>query len=323
MAIADKTLGSLGEFGLIDLIRQKFRVPHGTVGIGDDCAVIPSGTDDLLVTTDMLVEGIHFLGDKIAPEQLGYKSVAVNLSDIAAMGGEGVGTFLSIALPPSTPQQWAERFIEGYRAISDRYGVPLLGGDTTSSGNDIVVNVAVLGRLPHGKAKLRSAARLGDTVAVTGTLGDSGGGLRIILEERPHDKDAKFLLDRHLAPLPQMELGATLGGSEQVHAMMDISDGIASDLRHILSASGVGAVVDLEQLPLSEPLRRTASLYGWQAERIAASAGEDYELLFTIDPSAALPKGTTAIGRIVEGSGIEWRSGGRRLEDNIMGFRHF
>ena len=300
-------MSHIGEFDLIGRISSRFAgkdncstAPDGVLGIGDDCAVIPQRAGmDTLVTTDLLIEDRHFLLSDISPEQLGWKSAAVNISDIAAMGGRPVATFLSIALPKRLPlrqedppgdqspdhryreglfrlpdgggksspvedgcadseggsvEKWVDRFIDGYKAMCDKFGVPLLGGDTSASPDKLFINVTVLGECPHGKALRRSGARPGDLICVTGTLGDSAAGLRLVLErsashsephschsERSEESPAApelTLIRRHYCPMPRVAEGQALAAVPGVHAMMDISDGIASDLRHILKASG-------------------------------------------------------------------------------------
>lgn len=326
MATKNNPAMANGEFGFIEKIKKLFGTTEGLVGIGDDCAVIPMGESDLLVTTDMLIEGVHFLRSDATPEQVGYKSVAVNLSDIAAMGGRPIGTFLSIALPKDAQGEWAERFMEGFAEISRHYGVPLLGGDTTSSLRDVAVNVAVVGTCPHGKAILRSGARVGDTIFVTGPLGDSGAGLKLLLEKAERTPEEDFLVERHYTPTPRLGEGLALAATGLVGAMMDISDGIASDLGHILKASGVGARVELDALPTSEQLERVCERKGWSAFEIAASAGEDYELLLTaseeITQMVDFP--LYPIGKIIDGGAeIEWRKGDERCDFTSVGFTHF
>lgn len=311
-------LSDIGEFGLISSIKTRFDVPDGITGIGDDCAIIPqTGGLDTLVSTDMLVEGSHFLVEDVSPHDLGWKTVAVNLSDIAAMGGEPVGTFLSIALPRSLDTSWVDAFIEGYREISAEYAVPLLGGDTTASPDRLCLNVAVLGQCPHGSALTRSAARVGDLICVTGTLGDSACGLKAILEGVERSEEVQYLIDRHYLPRPRVSEGAALRDCAGIHSMMDVSDGIASDLLHILEASGVGAEIDEASLPLSDELLSVSSRYGWDAVELAVSGGEDYELLFTMAPGTVLSIPFHVIGRVTEGNGIRWSG------HNHMGFRHF
>ena len=329
-ATKEMSLTDLGEFGLIGRIRERFPAPEGVTGIGDDCAVIPQRSgQDTLVSTDMLVEGTHFLRDRVSPYQLGWKSAAVNLSDIAAMGGQPTATFLSVALPPDLEADWMGEFLRGYAEISARFGAALLGGDTTASPDRICLNVAVLGACPARAARLRSAAQAGDLVCVTGTLGDSAAGLRAILEGVETDADIQALINRHYLPLPRVAEGLRLAATPGVHAMMDISDGIGSDLRHILEASGVGAVIDVPALPLSPALQRTCSRLGWDAAALATGGGEDYELLFTCTPEAekALEVPHTVIGAVTERrlrtepgmTDVEWRG----AEGPVSGFDHF
>lgn len=315
----------LGEFGLIDRIRKMTSVPDPSwVGIGDDCAVIPLSPEtggapasDLLVSTDMLVEGTHFLMEDISPRQLGWKSAAVNISDIAAMGGKPIATFLSLALPKTLPEQWMQEFMEGYNEISEKYGAALLGGDTTCSPDRICINVAVLGTCPRGKAKLRSAARPGDLVCVTGTLGDSAAGLRLILGGQKGA--APRLMDRHYTPTPRVEEGLALSCLPGVHAMMDISDGVGSDLRHILDESGVGARIDTGKLPISKELQDLCIKKGWDPRELALCGGEDYELLFTMDPQETPDIPYTVIGEITANPTVTWEGGSR----DYMGYKHF
>ena len=316
-----------GEFELIDHIRGHFtEVPQGVVGIGDDCAIIEGEGEEWLFSTDLVVEGVHFLRTKSSPEDVGWKSAAVNLSDIAAMGGEPAATFLSIALPKDAQGEWAERFVEGYAAISHHYGVPLLGGDTTSSLRDVAINVGVLGKAPKGTSLLRSGARVGDTIFVTGPLGDSGAGLKVLLGDIPTDDTTAYLTTKHNRPTPRIAEAIALRKTGKVGAMMDISDGIASDLRHILRASGVGAWVELRSLPLSPQLRTICEREGWSATELATSAGEDYELLLTAPEEIAqeVDFSLYPIGKITEGeSEIEWYDGGKKVTLKTNGFTHF
>ena len=314
----------IGEFELIRRIRDSFGVPEGIVGIGDDCAIIPQSSGlDTLVSTDMLVEGTHFLLNDVSPHDLGWKSAAVNISDIAAMGGRPTFTFLSVAIPANIPLKWIDDFIAGYIELSEKYGVILLGGDTTSSDSLLCINVTVIGEIGHGRAKMRRSALPGDLICVTGTLGDSAGGLKVILSGIERDESARKLVERHYKPCPRVEEGRRLASIQGVHAMMDISDGIGSDLRHILKESGAGAEIHLDRLPVSKELSEVAGREDWNIEELAASGGEDYELLFTIAPESEslisdLPY--SVIGVITDGTGIRWTGG--KAED-YSGFRHF
>lgn len=314
-----------GEFGFIDFIRSHFPDHDGTIGIGDDCAVMPSGEGELLFSTDLLMEGVHFLRNESSPEDVGWKAAAVNLSDIAAMGGTPVATFLSIALPKDAQGEWADRFIEGYTDISRQYDVPLLGGDTTSSLRDIAVNVGVLGRCPSGRRLMRNGAKVGETIYVTGPLGDSAGGLQAILKGIERTEDVTRLICRHKRPIPRIEAGRLLMESGKAGAMMDISDGIGSDLRHIMKASGVGAVIDLEKLPLSPELVSVCKEQGWDIYEMATSGGEDFELMFTAPAGLEneLDIAVYPIGKIVPGNELSWRFSNEPMDRDFDGYKHF
>lgn len=314
-----------GEFGFIDFIKVNFPDPEGTFGIGDDCAVMPAGEGELLYSTDLMMEGVHFLRNESSPEDVGWKAAAVNLSDIAAMGGTPVATFLSIALPEDAQGEWAERFIQGYVQISRQHDVPLLGGDTTSSLRDIVVNVGVLGRCRSGKRLMRSGAKVGETIYVTGPLGASAGGLQAILKGIDRNEDVKILIERHKRPVPRVEEGRILMECGKVGAMMDISDGIASDLRHIMKASGIGAVIDLEKIPCSPQLLSLCAQQGWDRYELATSGGEDFELLFTgpEDLENELNINVYPIGKTVHGNELTWTVSGKAVDLDYMGYNHF
>lgn len=314
-----------GEFGLIDFINAHFHAPAGMVGIGDDCAIVPGPDEDTLVSTDMLLEGIHFLRAHATPEDIGWKAAAVNMSDIAAMGGIPVATFLSIALPKDAQGEWAERFIKGYAEISTKYGVPLLGGDTTSSLRDIAINVGIKGRCDHGKALGRGGAKVGHTIFVTGPLGDSGAGLKALLTGIERTPEVEKLIYRHLRPEPRLAEGQKLLSTNIVGAMMDLSDGLASDLGHILRASKVGAQVDLNALPLSAELVEVCRKQRWRARTLAASAGEDYELLLTgpAEIASAVDFPLYPVGTITDTIGIEWQRSGKTVKFKAQGFSHF
>ena len=316
------------EFGLISKISAAFPdLPEGCEGIGDDCAILPQRDGmQTLVSTDMLVEGTHFLLRDIAARDLGWKSAAVNISDIAAMGGYPKASFLSLALPPSVSESWAEEFIAGYRDISLHYGCPLMGGDTTRSPERLCINVAVLGEAPRGSARKRSDARSGDLVCVSGPLGDSAAGLDVILSGCSRGELEQQLVNRHYHPIPRVETGLMLASWSEVHAMMDISDGIGSDLRHILDASKLSARIDCARLPLSDHMLAYCSRRGLDPLKFALSGGEDYELLFTASPSARArieQEGLHVIGELLPSDScgqILWEGGSM---PDYKGFTHF
>lgn len=310
------------EFGFIDKICARFaELPlNGFEGIGDDCAVLPVADGDaLLFTADLLNEGVHFLRRATSARELGGKALAVNLSDIAAMGGRPVATLLSLALPPDAGETWAEEFMEGYRALSERYGVALVGGDTTRSGQGITINVTAIGRAPLSCIKRRSAARPGDVLFTTGALGASGAGLRDLLAGRLDTPAAV----EHRNPRPQVKEGLWLGMRREVHAMMDLSDGLASDLRHILDRSGVGAEVLLERVPVAEG----------SDLQTAACGGEDYKLLLTADAEGAgrladeflkrFGSPLHPLGRITGTRELVWLQNGNPVPLDWHGFTHY
>jgi thiamine-monophosphate kinase len=288
--ITKMTVTEVGEFSLIQRFSRilEQRLPAGLVGIGDDCAVIPqSGSTSLLVTADLLIEDVHFLTSAISPFDLGHKALAVNLSDIAAMGGKPTFAFISLAVPQHTQVSWLDGFYEGFRAFAQSHGVFVLGGDTTQSPSAIAINITLMGEAEPPNIKLRSTAIAGDIVCVTGILGDSAGGLKAILENIPADSaDLHQLLQQHHRPQPHVKAGQWLGQHTSVHALMDVSDGIASDLQRIAEQSRCGVRIQLETLPISLALQNCAKKFGWNATKMATEGGEDYCLLATVDPKS-------------------------------------
>ena len=290
---------------------------HGFEPIGDDCTVLSMGDEALVMTTDMLIEDVHFLRFASSAEEVGHKSLMVNISDVAAMGAKPVATLLSIALPESAQGEWAERFMRGYHEASQREGVALVGGDTTASKDKIAINVVAIGRAPLANIKRRSEAKVGDVVAVTGKLGISSKGLVDIMFGDLNTAAAKH----HRLGQARTAEGAWLGARSEVHAMMDISDGIASDIKHIMELSKVGAEIHIDKIPTDYDIR------------FATTGGEDYELLMTVDSASfdtlaeefAKATGTTLtkIGIITEGDTLTWLDNGTPTELELKGFTHF
>lgn len=307
------------EFSFIGDIATLFAsLPHhGFEPIGDDCTVVAMGDDALVMTTDMVVEDVHFLRAASSAEEVGQKSLHVNLSDVAAMGAKPVATLLSIAFPESAQGAWAEAFMRGFHAVAEREGVALVGGDTTASRDRITINVVAIGRAPMENIKRRSAAKVGDIIAVTGKLGASSKGLVDIMFG---DIDTRAAHHHRTAQARTAE-GLWLGTRSEVHAMMDISDGIASDIKHIMEQSNVGAEIDTALIPTDYDLR------------YAIGGGEDYELMLTVakdsfdDVAKALYAATgttlTAIGSIIDGNELRWLDRGTPTEIDIAGFTHF
>ncbi len=330
-------LADIGEFGLIHRIAPQFleNVKDNVHGIGDDCAVMPQdGGESLLVTTDLLVEDIHFLRHKISPHDLGYKSLAVNLSDIAAMGGTPTAAFLSIALPKDISVEWLDDYFAGLNKLSRETSTPLLGGDTTKSASGVIINIAVLGTAQNDVIKYRSTAKPGDVMCVTDYLGDSAGGLNIILNN-VHDEnpDIQNLIKAHHRPRPHLQEGRWLAQQHDVHAMLDVSDGIDSDIKRIMEESKVGAKVNVKHIPVSESLKKVAAQHNWNATEIAATGGEDYCLLCTIAPEAydhinrkfedEFGHPVFRIGEITEGADLAYFQDRQKIDFAKYGWDHF
>lgn len=279
-----KTLKDLGESGWLSKLHNL------GVDVRDDCAVISPGTlcdpqlkRNTLITMDSLNEGVHFWRNKISAEDLGFKSLAVNLSDIAAMGGTPHSAFLSVSLASDLTEDWLDQFLVGVRSLLNQYNVKLLGGDTNGTSRDLSITWLVIGESPVDQTKLRSTAQPGDILAVTGALGDSAMGLECLKRgfSESGSKYVESVLNSHWRPRPQIEEGVFLGQHGAVCAMMDLSDGLWLDLPKLCKASLVGATVDIEKLPVSSSLKTLAREWSLNEREIAASGGEDYVLLFT------------------------------------------
>lgn len=282
-----KTISDIGEFGFIDKIAAKYSLQNKkSLGIGDDCSVVSiDENQSRLVTTDMLIENVHFLRDKISADTLGYKSLAVNFSDIAAMGGVPENIYISLGLPGDIPVAWLEDFYAGLNTLAEKFQAQLMGGDTTSSRQNIIINILVSGRIETKNIKYRKGANPNDIICVNDKLGDSAAGLKILLNNIETDKNLNNLIQAHNKPEPKIIEGNFLSRSSAVNAMLDVSDGIGSDIRHIMERSGIGARIDLDSLPVSNNLKSAANKYNWNAIDLAVNGGEDYCLLFTVDPA--------------------------------------
>jgi thiamine-monophosphate kinase len=328
------TIADLGEFGLIDRITRRLRRPDRDVpvGIGDDTAVIDIGGPTLLLATvDMQVEGRHFIRERTPPRLFGRRIGAVNLSDIASMGGRPRWALTSLALPPDLPVEWVDAFIEGLDEILAQFGAVVVGGNLTGA-DQIAADLTLLGDVERGHVLTRSGAQHGDLICVTGTLGRSAAG-RAALDAGVQIRDFDAAIEAHLAPSPRIREGQALARTGYVHAMIDLSDGLAGDLRHICDASDTGAVVYADRLPLSADTTHIAKALSLDPVALAAAGGEDFELLFTASPDAfdriarslADGPGTvlTTIGEIVDrAEGYRLiDAGGKTLE--LRGWDHF
>lgn len=305
-------LTQLGEFALIDLIKKDtiYNKENIVIGIGDDAAVlIPNPQQLQLITTDMLVENVHFDLSTSSARQLGYKAIAVNISDIAAMGGLPKHVVISIALPKHLSVSFVLDLYEGMKEICQEFAVNIVGGDTVASPQGLVINVTVIGEVEPERLQRRSGANNGELIVVTGTLGDSGCGLDLL--SQGVWKDYAFyqpLVMRHLTPRPQVKAGSCLAAYGAT-SMNDISDGLASEANEIARASNVGMIIYEERIPLSPEVVAAALKLGKAGAHYALYGGEDYQLLFTISPEnfekisqTDLGVTLTAIGEVREES---------------------
>jgi thiamine-monophosphate kinase len=299
--------------------------PTVLTGIGDDCAVLRllPGKDSL-VTTDFTLEGIHFHRDWHPAESVGHRCLARGLSDIAAMGGEPVAAFLSLALPRDLPQSWVKCFLRGLLSLAEKYGITLAGGDTAESPYAILADIIVVGTAPKGKALLRSGARLGDRIFVSGELGGSAAAV-VEMRAKRNKKLKPQDYPRHFYPEPRVELGRILREKGLATAMIDISDGLSTDLAHICEESSVGAEIESAPIP-----RARAGKPARQADlALALHGGEDYELLFTVRPGKRVPAQIagvplTQVGRVTRGRKIFLRDPkGIGYELVPRGWEHF
>ena len=283
-------LKEIGEFGFIERISRGCLIRPAMIvrSIGDDAAAFRTEPDSLmLLTTDLLVERVHFLRHACSGFDLGYKSLAVNLSDIAAMGGTARDAFVSIAIPDDCTLEYLDELYRGIRHLAAKFEVNILGGDTTRSRADLIINIAVTGYVGEREIMRRDQARPGDIIISTGSLGDSRAGLHLILNDIPAASPEYLdLLNAHLLPKPYLDEGRFLAASGVVHSAIDVSDGLSSDLAHILRESGVGAKLHAEKLPISTELRIFCSDFNFNPIEMALAGGEDYTLLCTVDPAA-------------------------------------
>jgi thiamine-monophosphate kinase len=310
----------LGEKKLIERIRHSARSGKSVVtGIGDDCAVlrVPPG-HELLVTTDFTIENVHFRREWHAPELVGRRCLTRGLSDIAAMGGEPLAAFLSLAVAGDIPQKWVDRFLKGLLALAREFDVPLAGGDTAQSAGGIQADIVVVGTVPQGKAVLRSGAKAGDSIYVTGEL----GGAAAVLERLRKGRSGGSPL-RSFQPEPRVAVGQWLRRRAIASAMIDLSDGLSTDLEHICNESRVGAEIEAAAIPRAR--------LGSRAERVALElalhGGEDYELLFTSAaplPSRVSGVAVTRIGRITKSRGMRLvGADGKSRALKAAGWEHF
>ncbi|MBW2466874.1 MAG: thiamine-phosphate kinase [Deltaproteobacteria bacterium] len=305
-------------------------------GIGDDCAVLAkAGEDCLLLTTDTLVEGVHFDLAWHPPYLLGRKCASVNLSDIAAMGGQPKICLLSIGFH-GAGQTWFDEFMAGFTKALEEYDVLLVGGDTVKSSNELIISVTVLGEGNREQIRYRSGAKPGDLVWVSGPLGCSAAGLELCRKTQSHsveNADRQQLVNAHLDPHAEVDLGIFLAACGLVHAMIDVSDGLATDLAHLCQVSNVGAEIQQDLLPVSESLEGAARELNVNVFDWVLKGGEDYQLLFTTGPedeqklrqlvTERFDRDIFRLGKIIDEQGVFLCNGTERHDISYQGYDHF
>lgn len=334
-----RSLAEIGEDGVIRYLRGRHRPSGGRIalGIGDDAALFsPLPGRRVIFTSDIMAEGVHFSVDTSSPEDLGFKLAAVNVSDIAAMGGRPTGALLSLALPGDTPFDFVRRLSTGLQAAEKKFGFQLLGGDTTASTSGIFTSLALLGELRARRPLTRSGAAPGDLIYVTGHLGASVLGLEALTAGKSSRGSGPFqgVVRKHLRPVPPLAWGVQLAERSLASAGMDLSDGLSTDLVRLCRESGVGAEIETASLPIRPATKRAAAALGRDADAAALHGGEEYELLFTVRPGkvklveslAATDRATkiSRVGTILEGGKIFAVLPDKKREPlQPRGWRHF
>jgi thiamine-monophosphate kinase len=326
------------ESEIIDRLRKRARTdPRVRIGIGDDAAVIETeGPTDLIVCCDLLVEGVHFRPEWTPPFLLGRKSLAVSLSDVAAMGGIPRFATTSIAIPAWCTSEFVDQFFDGLFELAEASGVSIIGGDTSSSRDSLFIDVSLIGECARGKAVGRRGARSGDRIFVSGSLGGSALGLLVFQNGfRLSDADSLDPLRnpalKHLSPEPRLALGRDIGKLSLATSMIDISDGLSTDLWHILDESKVGARIRAAAIPVGKSTVSIAVERGVDAIALALNSGEEYELLFTVNPSnvervkqlaESLGEQITEIGFVVESGGLQLERDNTVVAIEPRGYQH-
>jgi thiamine-monophosphate kinase len=331
-------LRDLGEFGFIEHVKRRFGGPvrPGEIGIGDDAAVLRASPGNVVFSTDLLVEGTHFDFRYFLPEELGWRALMANLSDLSAMGASPVCYLVALAAPPETPVRLLDGIFRGMTNAGRSSGIRLMGGDTCRSEN-LVLCLTVMGKVSPGKAVPRAGARPGDLLFVTGEPGWSRLGLRLLSGGRPRDPKGwrREAMRRHLRPEARWKEGALAARSGAVSAMIDLSDGLLPDLSHLLEQGGMGAVLDEKAFRLSARFRKAAAELEEDPVEAFLAGGEDYELLMSVRPqryeafrkaSRRFPAGAHPIGMVTRKAGIRVRrADGSWMKEARLprGFVHF
>lgn len=332
-------VGDLGEFALIARLEGILRGSEGPQvirSLGDDCAVVRGSSNaEYLLTTDTQEEDVHFRRAWSTPEELGWRCLAVNVSDIAAMGGEPIGALVALSLPATLEVAFVEALYAGMQALAQVYGCPIIGGNIAKSAARLSVTITVLGQVPRGQAVYRSGAQAGDEIWVTGTLGGAKAGLEALLHpDRVASFDPQTALSRYRRPCPRLREAQYLRQHGGLHSLLDISDGLSSDLRHICDASGVGARLFAEAIPYDTDVVQVALAVRADPLDLALHGGEDFELCLTAPPGRIAELQAdferqfncplVRVGTIQSGTGVMLsRTDGSQVPLSVKGYDHF
>ncbi len=333
------TIGNIGEFALIDRLQQFLQVPsdsHVVKSIGDDCAVLqPSPDAELILTTDSQEEGVHYRLDWSTPEEIGWRCLAVNVSDIAAMAGRPLGAVVALSLPSDLEVAFVDGLYTGMQNLARQMACPIIGGNMTKTTGRVSVTITVLGEVPRGQAIYRSGAQAGDAIWVTGPLGGAKAGLEALLKpEAVRGVPTAYALACYRRPQPRLWEAQFLRQRVELHSLLDISDGLSGDLRHICEASGVGAQIEADAVPIHDDTRQIADAVQADPLWYALHGGEDFELCFTALPMQVEPiraeferrfhRSLVRVGTIRQGEGVTLKQP-NGLEDVLpaRGYDHF
>jgi len=317
----------LDEFSLIDRIKTAVRAraadPRVVLGIGDDAAVLDAALGRIAVTTDAMIEGVHFGFDLCSPADVGERAVAVNLSDLAAMGARPLALLFSLEIPRSMDDGVVLAVMRAAGRAAARHSAPVVGGNVTSTPGPFGVTVTALGDVAGDAFLTRSGARPGDAILVSGPLGAAALGLILLRDHPGHARSHPSLVRSYRRPAARVELGMTLGSAGGVHAAIDVSDGLLADLGHVLDASKVGARIDVERIPLPRGARRVSRDLGLDPLDAALSGGDDYELLVFADPAEPAVQALRRVGTVTKARGLTLhRDGKRMILPDVRGYRH-
>jgi thiamine-monophosphate kinase len=275
---------NFSEERIIEMLKES-NLPNGVLGIGDDCAVIPNNANNSwLISTDALVEDVHFSISTISAEDLGSKAISVNISDVAAMGGTPKFVFISCAIPDHLDNVFMKRFISGIKEQTKKHNIHLLGGDTTASKSKFFISVTIIGQANNNKIKYRSTAKIGDNICITGMPGASAAGLELTKNiQSLICEDDKYLINKHFAPHIYLQESQYLANFNSVHAMIDCSDGLNKDISRICTQSNCSININVDMIPIDDRLQRICAKNNWDLYKFLLTGGEDYYLIFTID----------------------------------------